>query len=229
MAHPDGPLLRALAPRILANLNRIDELASAGADGAPGLFPETQLLVSLLGVLVFPQQRSDEALGQILRDYAPLPTAVTIHHPKAPGGLPEDLDPERVEMLPRMLRNGLAHFNLLPIPDGDRFAGIRVWNEDRGHITFVADLDFREVRRLAGHVLAKLADEDQRFENPVDPLERLGAGNPPPTGGRPQVRISDTIWARLVAACGGDADRAHREKDRALTRAAETLAARPDR
>ena len=60
MSYPVGPLLRTLAERILKNLDLIDRQAPkwgvADQDEPP--YTDTQLLVSLLGVLVFPNKRN---------------------------------------------------------------------------------------------------------------------------------------------------------------------------
>lgn len=61
MTSPVGPLLSALSERILHNLKFIERHAhdSQPSDNAPeGAFAETQLIISLLGVLVFPQERT---------------------------------------------------------------------------------------------------------------------------------------------------------------------------
>ena len=62
--------------------------------------------------------------------------------------------------LPTLLRNSIAHFNVLPLNSDGRFAGIRVWNRDLNRkITFVADINFDEFRLLARHVLTAMRDE----------------------------------------------------------------------
>jgi hypothetical protein len=59
MGYPTGPLLAALADRILANLDFIEarapEWGSAAQNEPP--FADTQLLISLLGVLIFPHDK----------------------------------------------------------------------------------------------------------------------------------------------------------------------------
>jgi hypothetical protein len=69
MGYPVGPLLAALADRILHNLDLIESMApkwgTPEQDRAP--FSDTQLLISLLGVLVFPHEKAPAALGTIAR------------------------------------------------------------------------------------------------------------------------------------------------------------------
>jgi hypothetical protein len=165
MGYPIGPLLAVLADRILSNLEAIEKLApkwgSPEQDRPP--FADTQLLISLLGVLVFPHERAPGALGNLLRGYKPLDSVLTVrysrHGPKKieitdPDGDAVIIDPTRLNKLPALLRNSIAHFNLLPIDIGGRFAGVRIWNRDNdGIITFVADIDFDHMRKLADHVL----------------------------------------------------------------------------
>ncbi|WP_279357267.1 HEPN family nuclease [Methylobacterium indicum] len=218
MAHPEGPLLQALAPRILANLDRIEALAADDATVAS--FPETQLLVSLLGVLVFPQQRSEQALDEILRGYEPLEAAITIlHRSEVPGRKRPEADQGNLAAL---LRHCIAHFNVLPIERGGDFVGIRVWNVHEGRITFVADLEFTELRRLARHVLERLSSGDPRLGNPIDPMDRLLQQRPEQTSRKPP-KISDAVWEPILEACDGDRVRAHRHMDQALRKLATTL------
>jgi hypothetical protein len=172
MGYPTGPLLAALADRILANLDFIEarapEWGSAAQNEPP--FADTQLLISLLGVLIFPHEQAPEALGDLLRDYKSLGRVVKVIYTVHEGGRveltdadgePVLIDPAVITNLPALLRNSVAHFNVLPIDNGGRFGGIRVWNRsdkpDR-LITFVADIDFDELRLLARHVLAAMRE-----------------------------------------------------------------------
>ena len=68
MGHTRGPLLKALAERVLSNLDHIERHASSldpSANVPP--YADTQLLISLLGVIVFPHERSSKALGSCWR------------------------------------------------------------------------------------------------------------------------------------------------------------------
>jgi len=185
MGYPVGPLLAALAHRILYNLDLIESMApkwgTPEQDRPP--FSDTQLLISLLGVLVFPHEKAPAALGEIMRGYKPLHRVLTVlysrHGPDqvemtSTEGEPVMVDHAKLSSLPRLLRNSLAHFNILPINKEGRFAGIRIWNRDLNEqITFVADVDFDEMRSLARHVLSVLREQhsdlfeqvgiDQRF------------------------------------------------------------------
>jgi hypothetical protein len=170
MGYPVGPLLAALADRILHNLDLIESLApkwgSPEQDQPP--FSDTQLLMSLLGVLVFPHEKAPGALGEIMRGYEPMDRVLNVIYSRHGGGRIEMtgaegeavmVDPTRLSNLPKLLRNSLAHFNVLPIDKEGRFGGIRIWNRDWDEqITFVADVDFDEMRSLARHVLSVLRE-----------------------------------------------------------------------
>ena len=149
MGHPVGPLLQTLAERILRNLNDITDRAPKpdGSNMNDPPYADTQLLISLLGVLVFPHERVPGSLGRALHGYPDLGEVVKIRYSAAgpkqaqftnEAGELETIDATHLDQLPRLLRNGIAHFNILPLAEGDRFGGIRIWNEWKGEITFVA-------------------------------------------------------------------------------------------
>lgn len=241
MGYTRGPLLQALAERILSNLDHIERHAAsleASADVPP--YADTQLLISLLGVIVFPHERSSSALGRLLAEHKDLDRVLTIRHPKGmpkggkieltgKDGQPERVDPRSVADLPRLLRNGVAHFNLLPLNRSGRFSGIRIWNEnDRGVITLVADLDFDAFRPLARSVLKELADpsrDDLDLKDPEDPLDTLRRRASAPARAVKAPRPIDNVWNALLDACGGDEEKARNEMTAALKRRATELQA----
>jgi hypothetical protein len=70
MGQQVGPLLATLATRILHNLDMDSMAPPSGSDRQDEPpFSDTQLLISLLGVLIFPHEAAPEALGQPLRGY----------------------------------------------------------------------------------------------------------------------------------------------------------------
>jgi HEPN pEK499 p136 len=237
MGYPVGPLLQELAQRILANLDLIDDLALAtetrGMDQKRPPYTDTQLLISLLGVLVFPHERTNGALGRLLSNYDGLSRVVAIRYSAAgPGrveitgsdGERETVDPTSIRNLPKLLRNGIAHFNIRPIERNGSFAGIRVWNKDDSEqITLVADLDFSELRPLARYILNALAEakSDLRLDDPPDPLELL-AHTRASTADKPKApRIIDYVWKRVLESHNGDACQAKQFVDRILRDASQ--------
>jgi len=161
MAYPVGPLLRVLAQRILKNLELIDHHAPL-QDGSP--FSDTQLMMSMLGILVFPNA---EALGELLGQYeGELDKVIRVKDHDGSHDL------KSIKRLPRFLRNSIAHYNVRPINTGGRFSGLTIWNVYEGKINFVADLDFDAFRPLAEHILKSLEKDtlDVKLEDPPDPM-----------------------------------------------------------
>lgn len=189
MSFPKGSLLSVLAGRVLENLEFIDAAAphwnpeSPESDNPP--FADTQLLISLLGILIFPHERTPNALGELLDGYeAPLNDIIRVRYSAEGGGRvsldggngpAEIIDTRSLKELPRLLRNSIAHFNIRPLDLDGRFGGIRIWNRNkRGDITFVADLNFDAFRPLARHILHSLHDrEGLALDDTLDPLDEL--------------------------------------------------------
>ena len=183
MSYPVGPLLQALAQRVLANLDFMDDRAKIGGDDQEcPPYTDTQLLISLLGVLVFPHERTPDALGKLLDNYEGLSRVIAIKYSagragrveiSGPDGERETVDPTSIKDLPRLLRNAIAHFNVRPVERNGSFAGVEVWNkDDTGQTTLVADLNFAELRPLARHILSALAEpkSDLGIDDPPNPL-----------------------------------------------------------
>lgn len=240
MGYPVGPLLAALADRILHNLDLVESLApkwgSLEQDQPP--FSDTQLLMSLLGVLVFPHEKAPGALGDIMRGYEPMGRVLHVVYSRHGSGRIEMtdaegeavmVDPTRLSNLPRLLRNSLAHFNILPINKEGRFAGIRIWNRDWDEqITFVADVDFDEMRTLARHVLKVLREQqsDLNLQDPEDPMAEVEAQRGESMERlRKMPRLNRDIWERLLDAHGGDAGKTKTTLDRMMKREADRLLA----
>jgi len=238
MGYPVGPLLAALADRILHNLDLIESMApkwgTPEQDRPP--FSDTQLLMSLLGVLVFPHEKAPAAMGEIMRGYKPLHRVLNVVYSRhgteriEMTGLEGEavmVDPTRLSNLPSLLRNSLAHFNILPINKEGRFAGIRIWNRDwNEQITFVADVDFDEMRSLARHVLNVLREQqsDLNLRDPEDPMVEVEAQRGELMVPSPKVpRLNRDIWKRLLDAHGGDAGKTKTTLDRLVKREADRL------
>jgi hypothetical protein len=237
MGYPAGPLLAALADRILANLDLIEaqapEWGSPRQDEPP--YADTQLLISLLGVLIFPHEKAPRALGDLLRNYKPLDRVLKIKYPlhsdkeielTDADGETVLVNPANITNLPTLLRNCVAHFNVLPIDRGGRFAGIRIWNRANGRITFVADIDFDELRLLARHVLHALREQrvDVALEDPHDPMIEVEEQGHKPVPSELKVpRVNRDIWERLVDGHGGNSAAARTTMDQLLKKEADRL------
>ncbi len=151
--------MRVLAHRILKNL----ELIKAQESEPP--FSDTQLILSMLGVVIFSYERTPDALGELFETFdGKLDHILKIVYP--------DNQSLTIKDLPSRLRHSIAHFNLRPRKKDDRFVGLRIWNRHNGKIDFVADLDFDAFRPLAVHILKSLASDDLSFkiDDPPDPM-----------------------------------------------------------
>ncbi|MEM5768211.1 MAG: HEPN family nuclease, partial [Bacillota bacterium] len=101
------------------NLQAIEELREKGAE----VFEVTQLINSLLGLLVYPREKIIEKVQEIGwedMEHAgwPLPT----------GGNPRVSD---LKTLVRFMRNSVAHCSFELIPDQDEIIGLRFRNNSR--------------------------------------------------------------------------------------------------
>jgi hypothetical protein len=110
------------ARRTLKNLDFIEE--NLGKPGAE-VYEVTQLINSLLGLLVFPQQRFYTSIPAI-----PLHELVQQGWP-ALETLQGQPPCDNLKDLFRYLRNGIAHFNVEFTSDSNaQIAGIHIWNVD---------------------------------------------------------------------------------------------------
>ena len=138
--------MQDFARRTLHNLEFIEKNAASGE-----VFEATQLINSLLGLLVFPQQEfydqiPDSPLAELEKQGWP-----RIH---ASGQLPElPADANTLNGLLRYLRNSIAHFNIAFLADeNNQLHGIRVWNHENGRRTnpknWEAEISLEELRSL---------------------------------------------------------------------------------
>lgn len=244
MTFPVGPLLQELAKRVLANLLYIEGQGQECGTPCDAAYPDTQLLISLLGVLVFPHERTPDALGELIRDYPNIQDVVEVIHPRGQRGPIEItnelgeidiVDVSRLENLPRLLRNSIAHFNILPLRNRDQFDGIRIWNVDRTQvITFIADVRFDALRPLAKHILSAIGKPERylKLDNPVDPMilagkydEDLRPLEETATRRKPPKIIQDA-WLKILLANNNDYNAAKQFVDRTLSRAVTDLLSR---
>jgi HEPN pEK499 p136 len=128
------------ARRTRANLEFIEAAKGRGEN----VFEVTQLANSLLGLLVFPQQRYMSSIPD-----TPLSDLVSQGWPKirtTAGALPE----ENLQQLLRMLRNSIAHCNVEFISETEgQITGIKVWNiNNSGKKTWQAELSLDDLRTI---------------------------------------------------------------------------------
>lgn len=120
-------VVRDFIARTRRNLELVREHAEAEgahsvADGERRAFEVTQLVNSMLGLLVFPQQRYFNAIP-----HTPLEELVANGWPRvrAVDGFP---DVEDLHDLMRYLRNAVTHFNIEFTEQSGKISGVRVWN-----------------------------------------------------------------------------------------------------
>ncbi len=146
-------LVRDFADRTLKNLEAIE--AAVKSDPDAELYEVTQLINSMLGLLVFPEQRYLNRIPQTPLDDLrangwPVPTM---------KGTPPHANDLRD--LVRCLRNGISHFNLEFTSDGRVITGITIWTcatDSQGHYIkkgghrvreWEAQFGLRELREIA--------------------------------------------------------------------------------
>ena len=151
-------VVRDFALRTRKNLEAIEGLAAAHGD----VFEVTQWINSMLGLLVFPQQRYvDEIpktpLAELVRTGWPIP------HVRGDFAQVQDLN-----QLIRYLRNAVAHFNIKFIDDGrGNIAILQVWN-----MAPVKGNDGRPVRCANGKII-----ERKNWEAELGGNELRGSAN----------------------------------------------------
>ncbi len=135
---PPQKLVRIFAERTRHNLDFVTKNKSKS-----GPYEVTQLINSLLGLLVFPREKfvdslPDYTFNDLKQKGWPLPHVIT--YTTTYSGLRDLL---------RVLRNSIAHFNLELLGDQE-IEGIRLWNiNDKGNNTWSAEMSIKELEDLA--------------------------------------------------------------------------------
>lgn len=131
-------VVRDFAARTKENLRVIEELHDQGKN----VFEVTQLINSMVGLLVFPQQEYIDSIpstpiDDLLREGWPIP--------RVRGKFEQVTD---LNCLVRYLRNAIAHFHIEFIGDSERSIKVlRVWNITKsGSRNWDAELTVDELR-----------------------------------------------------------------------------------
>ena len=135
-------LVRDFAERTKKNLEAIEHLLRQGKE----VYEITQLINSMLGLLVFPREEfvsriPKTPLTDLHRDGWPTPKVI--------DGFPRV---KHLRELVRYLRNAIAHFNIEFISNSDRqISGVRLWNTDprTNTKTWEAELNPEDLRNIA--------------------------------------------------------------------------------
>ena len=132
-------LVRDFAERTRANLALVRAAAKTGQNA----YEVTQLINSMLGLLVFPQKEFYEkipetTLADLEKEGWPIPRVC--------GSYPQVLN---LRQLARYLRNGIAHFNLRFTEMGGSVDGLIIWNETpKGNKNWEAELKIEELEGI---------------------------------------------------------------------------------
>ena len=143
-------LIEDFARRTRENLRHIRKLKESGSE----VYEVTALMNSMLGLLVFPQQRYIEKIPKITMEELfqqgwPIPSVVGDY-----------AQVSNLRQLVRHLRNAISHFNIQFFTDNTgQIAGLEVWNMDRGVITWKAKLSVSDLDAIAHRFIALILQE----------------------------------------------------------------------
>lgn len=144
-------VVRGFAERTRQNLKVIESLLADGKE----VYEATQLLNSMLGLLVFPREEyvnriPETPISELEQSGWPIPVVT--------DGFPQV---SHLKDLIRYLRNAIAHFNIEFIGDGtNQIAILKVWNTRRGEKTWEAKLSLKDLRGIAERFTALLLGEN---------------------------------------------------------------------
>jgi hypothetical protein len=146
-------LVKDFALRTQKNLHTLRNLQTS--DPKSEVYEVTQLISSMLGLLVFPQQQYVTNIPKV-----PLSTLASQGWPvpKIVGDYPQVED---LNQLVRFLRNAVAHFNLKFLSDTDgHIRGLEVWNRDprRKAVTWKAELTVEDIEKISQKFIELLLD-----------------------------------------------------------------------
>jgi len=132
-------LVREFAGRTRSNIKLIQAAVNTGQNG----YEVTQLINSMLGLLVFPEQEFYDKIPK-----------TTIHDlekegwpiPRVRGNYQQVSD---LKQLMRYLRNGITHFNLRFTEMNGHVDGLIIWNElTKGNKNWEAELKIKELEGI---------------------------------------------------------------------------------
>ncbi len=145
-------LIEDFARRTRDNLSHIHALKESGAE----VYEVTALINSMLGLLVFPQQRyvnsiPETPIEELSRQGWPIPTVV--------GNFTQVSD---LRQLVRYLRNAISHFNVRFLAeDSGQIVGLEVWNVEprNNRKTWKARLSVSDLNAIAHRFIALILRE----------------------------------------------------------------------
>lgn len=151
MIYEDGNVVADFAKRTECNLEFIETARKNGDN----VFEVTQLVNSLLGLLIFPQQKfmgakSDISLEKLEENGWPHIAATS-----------DSESFNSLEKLVRFLRNAIAHCNIEFLTDKTEknISGIKVWNCQNGQRNREAEIPIEELRAFTRKFIELILDE----------------------------------------------------------------------
>ena len=144
-------LVSDFADRTRRNLEVIDGLTD---DPESDVFEVTQLINSMLGLLVFPREKFLDRIPEI--PLAELKERGWPHITTRPPFKP----PRTLRKLVRYLRNSIAHFNIKFRSEKGEISGITVWNMKGRKKDWEANLNLEELREFTLKFVELLRDEE---------------------------------------------------------------------
>jgi hypothetical protein len=140
----DGTVIQDFARRTLKNMEIIED-----AQRHIEAYEVTQLINSLLGLLVFPQQRFWEKLRPI-----PLDDLEWVRFHQRSSQSCDDL-----KQLVRYVRNSISHFNVNFGDATGEITHLELWNRDRTHnVTWRAEIAVDDLRTFAVEFINGIID-----------------------------------------------------------------------
>lgn len=158
--------------RTRQNLNYVREAAlvcPGHEETGPAVYEFTQLVNSMLGLLVFPQQRFFDNIPE-----TPLVELEKTGWPaiRVSEGFPDKVD--NLKALMRYLRNAIAHFNIEFLTQFSQLCGVRVWNRRRGKRTLQADLSVETLEQITDRFIEIILADAQTSTHSTDGHEGGG-------------------------------------------------------
>jgi hypothetical protein len=152
--------------------NNLNLLRGIHKQDPENVFEVTQLVNSMLGLIVFPRKEylkriPDKTTDEMKSDGWPVPKFVTPDEikryrrqnlPMPRKVRPRYADVGTLEKLIRYLRNAIAHFNICFLADYNRnISGVIVWNERKdGKADWVVKLTLEELEEITNRFIALL-------------------------------------------------------------------------
>jgi len=150
-------LVKDFAKRTLINLDYVQKQQQAGIP----VYEVTQLVNSLLGLLVFPREHWINKIPM-----KPLVDLVDDGWPKLEilYQNPRSVECKDLKQLTRYLRNAISHCNVKFIPGNDNYIdGLELWNISRGKENWRIRLSIPDLEIIARKFIALLLSNEDEF------------------------------------------------------------------